>query len=88
MKSSVIIAAALLSAPLFGGSPVWAANELVTPVVLRTQFPVACAAGYHPDASGNCQPNNEQVDRFCPQAGTMYQPAPGGWACVPIPQGY
>ena len=88
MNLNSSFAVALLFVPLVGSSPAWATSEFVTLVVLKTQFPVACAAGYHSDASGNCQPNIETVDRYCPQPGLIYQPAPWGWSCVPAPEGY
>jgi hypothetical protein len=41
-----------------------------------------CARGYHADRRGDCQPNIRQTNRYCPR-GTVYQPAPDGWRCVP-----
>ena len=45
------------------------------------QSPGVCASGYHPDATGNCEPDVAEVNRFCPP-GQVYHPAPnGGWYC-------
>ena len=54
------------------------------PAGLGVAFPQSCAAGYHPDAGGNCQPNVAQPDRFCP-AGTVFHTAFNGWTCDPPP---
>jgi len=79
MNARTALAAALLVASLAIGASATAPA--------RAQS-MACAGGYHPDALGNCQPNIPQVDRYCPQAGTIYQPSPWGWSCVPISKGY
>ena len=44
----------------------------------------ACAAGYHADAQGNCQPNFAQEDRFCPR-GAVFHVEPWGWDCDGFP---
>jgi hypothetical protein len=48
-----------------------------------------CAGGYHPDASGDCQPDNGIVDSRCP-AGFEATPFPNGsdYRCAPIASGY
>ena len=53
-------------------------------VGLGAAFPVACAAGYHLDAGGNCQPEAEQANRYCP-TGTVFNPTFDGWSCDPPP---
>jgi hypothetical protein len=53
-------------------------------VGLGAAYPVACAAGYHLDAGGNCQPNAEQANRYCPK-GTVFHPTFDGWECDPPP---
>ena len=50
----------------------------------RAPFPVPCAAGYHTDAGGNCQPNVAEVNRYCPR-GTVFHAAFDGWTCDPPP---
>ena len=86
---TVFASAALLFGTLVVGSPAWASSDLVTSVVLKTQFPVACASGYHQDAAGNCQPNVPETALFCSSLpGYIYQPTPWGWNCVPAPKGY
>jgi hypothetical protein len=41
----------------------------------------ACGSGYHPDQSGNCQPDIAQANRYCPE-GAVYHPwNNGGWYC-------
>jgi hypothetical protein len=44
--------------------------------------PSFCAAGYHVDRQGNCQPDVRQYNRYC-APGNVYEPFPGGWRCVP-----
>ena len=66
----------------------FADSALVTLVGMQTPASMACWSGYHPDKYGNCQPNIAETPRYCDQPGLMYQPAPWGWTCVPIPQGY
>jgi hypothetical protein len=65
-----------------------AANATAAPararVGLGSAFPVACAAGYHVDAGGNCQPNGPQTNRYCP-TGTVFHPTFEGWNCDPPP---
>ncbi len=51
--------------------------------------PMACAAGYHVDSRGNCQPNDGYVDDRCPAGQeTTPWPDPPGYRCVSIPRGY
>ncbi len=89
MNAKAVLAVALFLSPLAGGAPAWASADYVTQVVLKTQFPVACAGGYHQDADGNCQPNIPAVPTYCASLpGYVYQPAPWGWDCVPAPKGY
>jgi hypothetical protein len=88
MNANAIFAFALLFGAVAGASPALAASEFVTPVVLKNPSPVACASGYHLDASANCQPDTPTADIYCPQPGLIYQPEPWGWNCVPAPAGY
>jgi hypothetical protein len=55
------------------------------PAGLGATFPVACASGYHTDAGGNCQPNVEQANRYCP-TGTVFHPSFDSWSCDPPPR--
>ena len=89
MNAMTALALAMLPGSIAFASPASAASDLIIPIVLRTQFPVACASGYSPDANGNCQSNSPIVDSRC-QPGFLPTPAPwgAGYQCVPIPEGY
>jgi hypothetical protein len=87
MNVNSSLAVALIFSPLAFVSPASASSDLIVPVVIQTQFPTACAGGYHQDRRGNCQPNNEQTNPFCPN-GLVYQPEPWGWNCEAPPPGY
>ena len=54
-------------------------------VGLGTAFPVACGSGYHPDVGGNCQPNAEETNRYCPR-GAVFHTTFDGWRCDPAPR--
>jgi len=87
MIAMSILSAALTFGSLAGAPPT--NGDLIARVVLRTQFPLACFSGYHQDAEGNCQPNIPQTPLYCASLpGTVYQPTPDGWNCVPAPKGY
>ena len=47
-------------------------------------MPATCAAGYHRDRGGNCQPNGGETNRFCPP-GLVFHPSFDGWTCDPPP---
>jgi hypothetical protein len=51
---------------------------------LGNAFPQTCAAGYHTDAGGNCQPKGGETSRYCPP-GTVFEPTFDGWNCEPAP---
>ncbi len=55
-----------------------------SPVGLGSAFPMACAAGYHTDAGGNCQPKGGEANRYCP-TGLVFHPTFNGWSCDPAP---
>ena len=69
------------------GSPSRAAGEGAFNALMSS----VCAGGYHPDARGNCQPNNPQPNlQPCPE-GYLATPFPSwgnSYKCVPIPAGY
>jgi hypothetical protein len=73
---SAIVAGAMLALPL----PAQAGPS----DGLGATFPQACAAGYHKDAGGNCQPKGGETSRYCPQ-GTVFEPTFDGWNCNPAP---
>src|ERR1700691_3911266 len=55
---------------------------------LDGQPQAACGSGYHADGGGVCQPDVQEVNRYCPQGG-VYHPAPnGGWTCETPPAAY
>ncbi|MDE3175323.1 MAG: hypothetical protein KGM15_04340 [Pseudomonadota bacterium] len=74
---------AILTAVL--AAPLLAPHAALAGAGLGSQFPRACAPGYHPDRGGNCQPNGGESNRFCPD-GTVYEPIPDGWMCEPPPR--
>jgi hypothetical protein len=69
------------------GSPARARDD----GAFTAQMHSACASGYHPDARGNCQPDNSQPNlQPCPD-GYLATPFPSwgnSYKCVPIPVGY
>jgi hypothetical protein len=89
MNAKPAFAAALMLGSIAAVFPAQASADLITRVVLKTQFPVACYNGYHPDENGNCQPNIPQTATYCSSLpGYIYQPTPDSWICVPAPKGY
>jgi hypothetical protein len=74
MRVFALIAASALAGILFGGGPARATGL----------EPLACAAGYHVDRGGNCQPDIAQENRWCPR-GTVFHPTFDGWTCDPPP---
>jgi hypothetical protein len=55
-------------------------------VGLGQAYPVACASGYHPDRGGNCQPDVEEQNRFCPRGEVIHSAFNGnGYICEPPP---
>ena len=89
MNARPVLAAALFFGSFASVIPAHASSDLITPVVLKTQFPVACASGYHPDEAGNCQPNVAQTATYCGSLpGYIYHQTPDGWTCVEAPKGY
>lgn len=85
MIATSILSAALTVASLAGAPPT--NGDLIARVAMRG--PIACFSGYHQDAQGNCQPNIPQTPTYCASLpGTVYQPAPWGWDCVPVAKGY
>ena len=74
------LAASFAAAMLLSGNSPAAAQT-----GLGASFPIACGSGYHPDAGGNCQPDNAQTNRYCAR-GWAFQPDFYGWRCVPPPR--
>ena len=62
------------------------AATCLTGFVGHARAAAACGSGYHADAGGACQPDVQEVNRYCPEGG-VYHPAPnGGWTCeTPAP---
>ena len=74
---SMNLAAALAAATCLTGF----AHHARAATGIDGQPQAACGSGYHADRGGVCQPDVQEVNRYCPQGG-VYHPAPnGGWTC-------
>lgn len=93
MNARLALAATMLIGSLIGGV-VAASHAPPDDLIASAAQPVQvsmleCAAGYHSDRFGNCEPDNGIVDSRC---GTGLEAAPSpsasGYRCIPIPEGY
>jgi len=94
MNAKIALAVAMLFGSLAGGLIAGADSRpgVGYDDAMRDTMDLAmaqCAGGYHPDASGNCQPDYGIVDSRCP-GGFEAAPAPNGnsYRCEAIPSGY